>query len=155
MYKGEWKMDEKKTKIKMNAKTNAQMNVKCDDRENGIVIEELMKMGVECKLCRLKACDYICGDVCVERKTIDDFCGSIMDGRMKGQVKKMQKFKHKYILISGRIGDRKADIGENCVLGMISSLVVGGMNVVCIDNDKQLAFLMKRIFERYFEESKK
>jgi ERCC4-type nuclease len=126
------------------------LKIKCDDREDGIIIENLRNLNIECEICRLKTGDYIFENVCIERKTMDDFCMSIMDGRIKSQSEKMLKnYKYNYILISGRISDRKIEINENCIIGMISSLVVKGINVICVDTDRQLAYLIKRIFERY------
>ena len=125
--------------------------IKQDDREPKSLqlLADRLELGIVFERCRLNEGDYVVGDVCIERKTIDDFCLSIMDGRMKRQQKKMRNFVYKFIIISGRISDRTTEIGENCILGMISSLVVGGLNVICVDDDKQLVFLMKRLFERH------
>lgn len=128
------------------------MKLLCDDREDGAVLLEVGDSIGGAEIKRLLVGDYVCDElgVCFERKTIDDFCGSIVDGRVKRQCEGMlEEFKHCFVLISGRIGDRKSDIGENCVLGMISSLVVMGIQVVCVDDDKQLVYLMKRILERF------
>lgn len=131
------------------------MKVYCDDREDGEVIEKLMALGVECEIMRLSTADYIWNNIAIERKTIDDFCLSIIDGRIKKQAERMFRgFKYNYILISGRIGDRTIDINDNCILGMISSLVLQGIHVICVDTDEQLVFLMKRLFERHQEANK-
>lgn len=131
------------------------MTIIADDRENGEVIELLRKLNVDVEVKRLKIGDYVFGDVVIERKTIDDFCLSIIDGRIKSQIEKMQEYKHKYILISGRIGDRTSDINENCILGMICSVIVRyGINVICLDNEKQLAYVIKKLYEKYEEEKK-
>ena len=132
------------------------MKIIIDDREDGDFVTKLIvsltgkDKEIDAEVKRLKIGDYVCGDVCVERKTIDDFCLSIMDGRIKSQAEQMKaNYKYCYVLISGRIGDRTTEINENCILGAISSLVVAGLNVVCVDDSKQLIFLMKRIFERH------
>lgn len=128
------------------------MKIQADDREDGEVIEKLRALKVDVEVERLKEADYVYEDIGVERKTINDFCLSIIDGRMKSQAEKMlKKYFHNYVLISGRISDRTTEIDENCILGMISSLLVKGVSVVCVDDDEQLVFLMKRIFERHSE----
>lgn len=121
-----------------------------DDRENGVLNEWLINLGVECVIQRLKVGDYITDKVCIERKTIDDFCGSILDGRIEHQVEEMKKnFKYNFVLISGRVSDRTSKIDEHCVLGKITSLIVKhGVNVICVDNDEQMAYVIKSILEK-------
>jgi DNA excision repair protein ERCC-4 len=131
------------------------MIIKCDDREDGMIIEGLRKLKVDCEVCRLECGDYVSGGVCIERKTIDDFCTSIIDGRMKEQASRMKAtYKNNFVLISGKISERSVEINENCILGMISSLIVKyDLQVVCVENNAQLTYLMKRIFERFNNES--
>lgn len=129
-----------------------------DDREPK-VMELIGKMkGVEFKRRRLKVGDYLCDgcpDVVVERKTIDDFCGSIINGRFKKQVEGMKKYKWRYVLVSGRIKDRTTEIHEHCVLGKIVSLLINhDVRVICVDDDWQLVYIMRRIFERHMEVGK-
>jgi len=126
--------------------------VKVDDRENPKVIEMFTEMGINLKKQRLNVGDYVIGWACIERKTIDDLCASIIDGRIKSQSEKMlDNYKYNYIIVSGRISDRTSDIHENCILGIIASLAVRGINVICVDNEKQLGYVMKRIFERHYD----
>lgn len=127
------------------------VNIEVDDREPKGMLMLMDTVGLEYERKRLIEGDYVCGDVCVERKTVDDMCGSIVDGRLGRQVERMKKkFKHCYVLVSGRIGDRKSEVHENCILGKIASLVVrDGVPVICVDDDAQLVYLMKRIFERH------
>lgn len=126
-----------------------------DDREDSSVLIELKKLGIECISKRIDTGDYVWvkGDVCIERKTINDFCTSVMDKRMENQAKRMKrKYKHCYVLISGRIKDRISPIHDNAIVGMMVSLLVKhDIKVLCVDDDKQLAFAMKRIFERHKE----
>ncbi len=127
------------------------MIVTVDDREPDTVVCMLMAEGVSVVRRRLRCGDYVMGDVVVERKTIDDFCGSIVDGRLKRQVLRMRReFKEVFVLVSGRVGDRHSEIHEHSVLGMMVSLVMmKGVRVVMVDDDMQLVYVMKRIFERY------
>ncbi len=122
-----------------------------DDREPKSMLMFMDAVGMEYERKRMVTGDYVEGDVVIERKTIDDMCGSIVDGRMKRQVERMKEsFKLCYVLVSGRIGDRKSEVHENCILGKMASLLVrDGVPVICVDDDAQLAYLMKRIFERH------
>lgn len=122
-----------------------------DDRENGVLNEELLNLGVECVVQRLKVGDYVSDKVCIERKTMDDFASSILDKRIETQVENMkgEKDKELFVLISGRISDRTTNIDENCILGKMVSLVVKhGINVICVDNNRQLAYTIKNILEK-------
>lgn len=128
------------------------MKIKCDDREAGNVLEMMHQTGLNVKVKRLVCCDYVCDElgIGIERKTIDDFCGSIVSGRLKKQAKRMlAQYETCFVIVSGRIADRKSPINEHCILGMIVSLTVSGINVICVDTDLQLVYVMKRIFERY------
>lgn len=128
------------------------MVIFCDDREDGDVLEMFALTGLDVEVKRLKCGDYVMEGVVIERKTINDFCQSIIDGRIKQQIDRMlENYEHCYLLISGNLRDRTSVIRDNCILGMLSSILVKGVSVCLIDNDRQLVFLMKRIFERHME----
>jgi ERCC4-type nuclease len=130
------------------------MIIEVDDRENSVLNGELEKLGFECVVKRLKVGDYVYKGVCIERKTIDDFCGSIIDGRLEKQVERMKnEFEKNFVLISGAIKDRSSEIKENCILGMMVGLMMKSeVYVGQVDNNKQMAFMIKRICERFDEE---
>ena len=131
------------------------MIITCDDREPK-KMDELAEQvgGITFDRKRLTTGDYISGDVIIERKTINDFCGSIKDGRLKGQIAKMKAspYKHIYILISGHISTRTSDIHEHSILGMMASILVKhNISIITVETDKHLVYIMKRIFERHSE----
>ena len=131
------------------------IKVLCDDREPKSMDAIAMTVGgIEFERKRLKTGDYIFGNVCIERKAIDDFCASIMDDRLTNQIAKMKKqYDHIYILVSGKIKDRVSDIHENCILGKMASILVKhNISIITLDDEFQLVYLMKRIFERHEEE---
>ena len=131
---------------------NTSIKVKADDREpKSIFIFADMEDGLELKRQRLKVGDYIYKDCCVERKQIDDFCGSIIDGRLIHQIKNMKKeFKYNYIIIVGHIKDRISTIHENCILGKISSIVVKHqIPIIMVDDEFQFLYLIKSIFKKH------
>ena len=129
------------------------MKILMDDREpEGLVLMGEVE-GMEFERKRLKVGDYVVGNVCVERKEINDFCSSLIDGRLKKQVVAMNdNYLHNFVLVSGKIGDRTSEVHEHSVLGMMASLIVKyGVNIVILDDDGQLLYFMKRLFERYEE----
>lgn len=126
------------------------MKVFVDDREPSGMMDLLVMEEVEVERKRLKVGDYVCGKTVVERKQIDDFCGSLCDGRLKRQVEGMKReFDNVFVLVSGHIGDRVGGVHEHSVLGKLVSLVVkDGVTVLMLDDDIQLVYVMRRIFER-------
>lgn len=62
--------------------------------------------GDRVKFASLVTGDYICGDVCIERKTVGDFLQSFMNGRLQNQVQKMRaNFNKCYIIVVGSPAD--------------------------------------------------
>ena len=130
------------------------MIIQCDDREpKSMEVTAKLVGGLEFLRKRMEEGDYVWKDVCIERKTVDDFCGSIMNGRFEKQVKRMkEKYKWVYVLVSGRISDRTTEMHEHCILGKMAALLVNHqVPVICVDDDFQLCYLLKRIFERHKE----
>lgn len=130
------------------------MKITIDDREPNKLISLCEKNNMDVTIKRLKVGDYVCEDICIERKQIDDFCSSIMDGRLKNQIKNMKKkYKHNYVLVSGIISKRhNYDFHEHSILGMIVSIVVKNqVNVLLLEDEKQLVYTMQRIFTKHKE----
>lgn len=133
------------------------MKVTVDDREpKSMDVFALTVGGIEFERKRLKTGDYIFENVCIERKELNDFCSSIIDGRLTSQIEKMKKdFEYIYILVSGHIKDRTSDIHENCILGKMASILVKHkVPIITLDDEFQLIYIMKRIFERHAEINK-
>ena len=125
-----------------------------DDREPSSQMElaEIVG-GIDFDRQRLKVGDYIHNNICIERKEINDFCASIMDGRLKSQIKKMKAtYKHNFVIIIGHISDRTSQIHENCILGKITSLILyDKANILFCDNEFQFLYLMKSLFTKIDE----
>ena len=97
-----------------------------DTREKqSLVASELVHNGCEIKFKQLKVGDYIVKNILIERKTVSDFIGSMVSGRLRTQLKNMQKVKNKILLIEG-IEDQElyhpeSNINENAVRGFLLS----------------------------------
>ncbi len=97
-----------------------------DSREvNSKVINELSKLGVLVELQILECGDFILSDrIIVERKTSEDFCSSILDGRLFEQAKRMKEYYEKpVILIEGNPLSTERNLNPKAVMGAISSLI--------------------------------
>jgi len=137
-------------------KTKEQIQI--DDREDGVLINILTNIseqdGFKVKVKRLKTGDYVFQDVAIERKTINDFIGSILDGRLKSQITRMnEKFKYNYVLVSGLISKREnKEFNDHAILGMLASLLVkSNVNVIMLENDKDLIYFVNRLFNKHRE----
>jgi ERCC4-type nuclease len=75
-----------------------------DDREPPNVQEMALKYFPECKITRLEVGDIVCTDnsVCIERKSVEDLAGSLMDGRLMRQIGNMKNnFDNNWVIIVG------------------------------------------------------
>ena len=133
------------------------MEIKMDDREKNPKIQlELFKLGIDCNTERLKIGDYIYKRVCIEMKSADDLCGSICDGRLEKQIEKMKwNYEEIILIIHGSLSKVQSKINHRCALGMYIKYVMDeDVDVFWVENEKQVAYCMKRIFERYDSEIK-
>jgi len=111
---------------------------------------------------RLKTGDYVCEDVAIERKRIDDFVASMISKkkRLWKQYDRLKKeFAFPYILISGNTQDVWSNVSDHAVMGGLASLacpkfkgnvlVSRPITVIKVDTDEQLAYLILKVMERH------
>jgi ERCC4-type nuclease len=94
-----------------------------DNRERSIeILEGLSQRGVEMSFAQLPVGDYIISDrMCVERKTVRDFEGSIMNFRLFDQMERLTSgFKKPILLIEG--DDSEFVMQQHVILGAIVSI---------------------------------
>jgi len=71
-----------------------------DNRENGILLEQLQKLGADIKQKQLDVGDYILSDrVGIERKQIRDFIVSVINGRIFDQLSRLKNTYQKPVLV--------------------------------------------------------
>ena len=116
-----------KTKIKEKEKPK----ITVDHREKNSLLPIMLESnGLEVEFQELKTGDYIVGEVIIERKTVDDFINSIINKRMLRQIKKLESYEKKIILIEG-IEEKelyndygKPRLNANAIRGFILSLIL-------------------------------
>jgi len=76
-----------------------------DKRERrSIVPRQLESMGCDVEYKILEVGDYIIGDVCIERKEINDYLSSLFNGRLERELYHMSKiYKKTYLITEGSI----------------------------------------------------
>jgi len=95
-----------------------------DYREkNSLVISELKKEGLDVELKELKVADYLVRGVAIERKTVSDFIGSMLNGRLLKQLGELQQYDNKLLMIEGL--DEQELYSERNETGLHSNSVRG------------------------------
>ena len=90
-----------KKKIKEKKQKN-KSKVIIDTREkNSLMASELSSLGMEIEFATLKVGDYIINDVVIERKTIPDFIGSMLNKRLSNQLEELQQYEKRLLIIEG------------------------------------------------------
>jgi len=109
-----------------------------DCRETIGIIENLRNLGARVEVKSLDAGDFILsGDVVVERKTIDDFTKSIMDGRLFKQIIAMRDaYRRPIMILQGELRDA-VGIGESAFFGAIASIVSDFQVPIIISHDEE------------------
>jgi ERCC4-type nuclease len=134
-----------------------QLKMIVDNRERNFeILEGLEEQGVEMTFAQLPVGDYIISDrICVERKTVSDFEGSIINSRLFDQVKRLhESFAKPILLIEGSRDE--ARLSSNVMLGTIMKLYVDYNTQVVISSDEQeTAYILSRFAEHEQNEEKR
>ena len=102
-----------------------------DKREkNSLVIAELIQQGISVEMKHLVLADYIISkDIAIERKTINDFVGSMLNKRLLNQLRDMKTNYSKPLLLIEGIEEENIygpkqhpNIHENAIRGMILTI---------------------------------
>jgi len=90
------------SRIRKTKEKSTKKEIIADYREkNSFVIKELISLGLEIKIKNLKVGDYLVNGVAIERKTVSDFISSMINKRLLRQLKEIQQYKNKILIIEG------------------------------------------------------
>ncbi len=95
--------------------------------------------------------DFLCENVVIERKTINDFCSSICDKRLWEQRERMLKeFQYQYIFVTGTPKERTSNIHIHAIWGALASVLVSGVKVCFgLDSEEDLVYLVLKTMEKH------
>ncbi|HLH45270.1 MAG TPA: ERCC4 domain-containing protein [bacterium] len=127
------------------------IEVAADVREtNSEVAVYLSNLGVKLKLTKLNVSDYVVSDdICVERKTVDDFTASVVDGRLFDQALKMRRTYRKPILIVEGENIYSSRLNPESIRGALISLAVDyGIPILWSRSANETAHLIARMAAR-------
>jgi Fanconi anemia group M protein len=123
-----------------------------DSRElSSNVPKELLEFGVISKPKMLEVGDYIISDrTCVERKTAEDFLGSLVDGRLMQQMKRLrEEYSRPILIIEGEGIYSKRGIHPNAVRGALASIVLDfGIPTLFTRDEKETAAFLAALLRR-------
>lgn len=133
-------------------KLGDQIVVVADSRELGaLVTRELAKMGALVKSETLQVGDFVLSDrVVVERKEVDDFASSIIDGRLFQQTVKLKEaYSRPLIIIEGDTLTGSGRVRPEAMMGAYASLLIDyGIPIVWTQKPSETAQLMFAISRR-------
>ncbi len=105
-----------------------------DYREkNSLVYSHLIELGLETEVRELKVADFLVNGIAIERKTIHDFISSMLSKRLANQLKSLQQYKNKILIIEGieehelysdEIFKENGGIHPNAIRGFLLSIVL-------------------------------
>jgi len=123
-----------------------------DTREqNSRVATELSKKGIRIETSQLTTGDYIISeDTAIERKSVEDFLESLIDGRLFSQVKTLkEQYMNPVMILEGEGLHHKRNISDNAVYGALASLVSDfGLPIISTKNEEETASLINAMVSR-------
>lgn len=131
-----------------------------DTHEPDKIFNLLIKNGIKFKKETLPIGDFVKDGVCIERKSMSDFIGSVRTRHLQKQVMQMEtNFDKSFIIISGNLKDVYFSNPHlkgwtiNHQMGALASLAVRypKTKILQVDNDTQLVNLMSRIMIKAFD----
>ncbi len=129
------------------------VTIVCDHREkDNAIVKILIDMNISVRLAQLESADYIVGGkVAVELKKVDDFVGSLLDGRLLIQVKELrEKFAKSVLIVEGEEDIYTARrVHPNAIRGALASIVLGfGVPVLYTKDSADTAALLAVMAKR-------
>jgi ERCC4-related helicase len=124
-----------------------------DNRERGKLVDELHELGATIKLKNLEVSDFILSDdVAVEKKEVNDFVSSLLDGRLFNQAIEMKRnFDKPLYIIEGKLDELylSRNVDSNAIRSaMISLLIDYGIPILFSINSTETAKYIYHIAKR-------
>ncbi|MBU0636324.1 DEAD/DEAH box helicase [Candidatus Micrarchaeota archaeon] len=123
-------LKEKQTTLGKYSDSNIeQVEIFVDSREQASsVAKELLELGAFIRTKQLEVGDYVLGsEIAVERKTVEDFLSSMVDGRLFNQLKSMtETYQSPLVILEGNPTELFSlrNIHKNAILGALSAIAI-------------------------------
>ncbi|MCY3411407.1 MAG: DEAD/DEAH box helicase [Candidatus Heimdallarchaeota archaeon] len=132
--------------------------IQIDHREKGsAILRELLNSNVEIKQVELEIGDFILSErVAVERKTISDFCNSLIDQRLFTQLSELKRTYLKPILIIEGNDHEGCRIQPNAYRGALASIMIDfSIPIYHCANPKETVEILLALAKREQEDNKR
>jgi ERCC4-type nuclease len=120
-----------KTNIKLKKELKKEKIIIDYREKNCMVFSELVKNNLDIEFKELKIGDYIVKDIVIERKTVNDFISSMMNGRLRHQLQEIQQYPNKLLIIEGideqelyTNSQKKIGVNSNAIRGFLLSILL-------------------------------
>ena len=141
----------------MKKKENLSGKVIVDYREkSGDIVNILKKRGVTIELKKLSVGDYIVGRYIIERKTMEDFAQSIIDGRIFSQLRELKnQAGESLLLLEGETYEFTKRLDLKSLVGVIVSIIEDyKIPIIRTLTDYETAEIIYRILNRQISDKR-
>lgn len=125
-----------------------------DYREkNSLVISELVHLDLEIEFKALKVADFIIKDTAIERKTVNDFIGSVINKRIFNQLEEIKQYPKHFLIIEGiehqeLYNDNPEGINGNAIRGVLLTIILKYQVPIIFTKDEKDTALFINILAR-------
>lgn len=155
-------LDEKRIEIKVPKirieESFPKYKIRVDYREmKSDVVRHLSEMGVILEPLKLEIGDYLISDeICIERKSVEDFLSSIIDGRLFEQAKNLREsYRKPIIIIEGENIYSLRNINADAIRGAILSLIVDfNIPIIFTKDELETSQFIYQLIKREYMENK-
>ncbi|MCW1309517.1 MAG: ERCC4 domain-containing protein [Candidatus Nanoarchaeia archaeon] len=139
------------------------MEVLVDIREkNSIIPEQLEKLKVPFSFQFLEVGDYIINDICIERKNVQDYVSSLIDGRLNNQLYQMSyNYSYSILVVEGFIDEvlMFRNVKRQQYISSIAGTMIkrapegkqGVISMITLTTPFDTALLIKYVYDKVLE----
>jgi len=122
-----------------------------DHRERAsLLVAELGRLGVQMEFKSLNVGDYLVSEeIAIERKTLEDFAGSILDRRLFDQARALKEaYPRPLLLLEGR-GPLRSGISQEALRGALTSIIMDfGLPILWVSDAAEGALFLITLCRR-------
>lgn len=131
---------------------NPKIPIIIDTREKqSLIAANLIGKKANIKFEKLEIGDYLIEDTIIERKTFQDFVGSMINKRLLNQISEIKKYPKYFIIIEGFYYNySKFNIHENAIRGMLLSIATDfQVPTIFTENEEDTANFLILLAKKY------
>lgn len=133
-------------------KQNIKVPIIIDTREKqSLVVANLVEKNAKISFEMLEIGDYLINEIAIERKTFQDFQGSIINKRLVEQLSNLKKYEKCFLILEGFFYDYKNSIlHENAIRGMLLSVALDfGIPIIYTENEEDTANFLITLAKKF------